>query len=78
MKKLLLLFVVLFNMSGFAAPKLDKVRVGFVGVGARGSGAVQRMSYIDGVEIPNINHFATQGSSGGPVGLINVDFIRKK
>jgi hypothetical protein len=31
--------------------------------------------YIDGIEIPNINHFSTQGSSGGPVGLINVDFI---
>ena len=27
--------------------------------------------------MPNINHFATQGSSGGPVGLINVNFIRE-
>ena len=40
-----------FNMSGYAAPKLDKVRIGFVGVGSRGSAAVQRLSYIDGVEI---------------------------
>ena len=31
---------------------------------------------MDGIEIPNINHFSTQGSSGGPVGLINVSFIK--
>ncbi len=40
-----------FNMSGYAAPKLDKVRVGFVGLGMRGPGAVQRYSHIEGVEI---------------------------
>ena len=33
--------------------------------------------YLDEVEVPNINHFATQGASGGPVGLINVNFIRE-
>ena len=40
-----------FNMSGYAAPKLDKVRIGFVGLGMRGPGAVERMSNIEGVEI---------------------------
>ncbi|MBC6492148.1 Gfo/Idh/MocA family protein [Flavihumibacter stibioxidans] len=40
-----------FNMSGYAAPKLDKVRIGFVGLGMRGPGAVERMSFIEGVEI---------------------------
>ena len=40
-----------FNMCGYAAPKLDKVRVGFVGIGDRGSGAVKRMTFIEGVEI---------------------------
>jgi len=40
-----------FNMSGYAAPKLDKVRIGHIGLGMRGPGAVERMSYIDGVEI---------------------------
>lgn len=40
-----------FNMSGYAAPKLDKVRIGFVGLGMRGPGAVERMSLIEGVEI---------------------------
>jgi len=40
-----------FNMSGYAAPKLDKARIGFVGLGQRGPMAVERMSYINGVEI---------------------------
>ncbi len=40
-----------FNMCGYAAPKLEKVRVGFVGIGDRGSGAVERMTFIEGVEI---------------------------
>jgi hypothetical protein len=40
-----------FNMCGYAAPKLNKVRIGFVGLGNRGPGAVERMSYIEGVEI---------------------------
>lgn len=40
-----------FNMCGFAAPRLDKVRVGVVGLGMRGPGAVTRLSFIEGVEI---------------------------
>lgn len=43
----------------------------------RGGAPNENRFYIDGVEIPNINHFTTQGSSGGPVGLINVDFIKE-
>jgi hypothetical protein len=42
----------------------------------RGGGPGENRFYLDGVEIPTINHFATQGASGGPVGIINVDFIR--
>lgn len=40
-----------FNMSGYGAPKLSTVRVGFVGLGMRGPGAVNRMSHIEGVDI---------------------------
>lgn len=40
-----------FNMSGYCAPKLDVVRIGFIGVGNRGSAAVERISRIDGVSI---------------------------
>ncbi len=43
----------------------------------RGGSPSENRFYIDGIEIPNINHFATQGASGGPTGLINVDFIRE-
>lgn len=42
----------------------------------RGGGPSENRFYLDGVEIPNLNHFATQGASGGPVGIINVDFIK--
>ncbi len=42
----------------------------------RGGAPNENSFYIDGIEVPNINHFATQGATGGPVGLINVDFIR--
>jgi hypothetical protein len=40
-----------FNMSGFAAPKINTVRVGVIGLGMRGPGAVNRLSKIEGVEI---------------------------
>lgn len=40
-----------FNMSGFAAPKLDTVRVGIIGLGNRGPAHVKTMKRIEGVEI---------------------------
>lgn len=43
----------------------------------RGGAPNENRFYLDDIEVPNINHFATQGSSGGPVGLINVNFIRE-
>lgn len=41
-------------MSGYNAPKLNKVRIGFIGLGNRGPGAVNRMSHIEGVEIKGL------------------------
>ena len=43
----------------------------------RGGAPNENRFYIDGIEIPNINHFATQGASGGPVGMINVDLVEQ-
>ncbi len=43
----------------------------------RGGAPNENRFFLDGVEVPNINHFATQGASGGPVGMINVNFIRE-
>ena len=42
----------------------------------RGGAPNENRFYLDGIEVPNINHFTTQGSSGGPVGMINVNFIK--
>ncbi|MCU0366139.1 MAG: TonB-dependent receptor [Bacteroidales bacterium] len=42
----------------------------------RGGGPNENRFFIDNVEIPYLNHFSTQGASGGPVGIINVDFVR--
>lgn len=64
---------------------ISKVIQSFPGVGStplfrndiiiRGGGPNESVFYLDGVEVPNINHFATQGASGGAVGIINADFI---
>ncbi|MFI3318305.1 MAG: carboxypeptidase regulatory-like domain-containing protein [Rikenellaceae bacterium] len=43
----------------------------------RGGSPSENSFYMDGVEIPNINHFSTEGASGGPVSLINADLIRE-
>ncbi len=66
---------------------ISKVIQGLPGVAAtpsfrndvivRGGGPAENSFFLDGMEIPNINHFATQGASGGPVGIINTDFIRE-
>lgn len=66
---------------------ISKVIQSFPGVGSassfrndiivRGGAPNENRFFIDGIEVPNINHFATQGSSGGPVGLINVNFIKE-
>ncbi len=39
------------DMIAFAAEPIKNVRVGFIGLGMRGPGAVSRMTHIDGVEV---------------------------
>lgn len=43
----------------------------------RGGAPSENTFYLDGIQIPVINHFQTQGSSGGPVGIINVDLLKE-
>ena len=43
----------------------------------RGGGPSENVFFMDGIEIPNINHFATQGASGGPVSIVNSDLVRE-
>jgi hypothetical protein len=65
---------------------ISRVIQSFPGVGStpafrndviiRGGGPSETRFFLDDVEIPVINHFSTQGASGGPVGIINADFIQ--
>lgn len=41
----------------------------------RGGAPNENVYYMDGIEIPVLNHFQTQGSSGGAQGILNVSFI---
>ena len=64
---------------------ISRVIQSFPGVGStpnfrndiivRGGGPGESRFFLDGVEITVLNHFSTQGASGGPVGIINADFI---
>lgn len=42
----------------------------------RGGSPVENAFFIDNIEVPNINHFPMQGSSDGPVGMINLELVR--
>jgi hypothetical protein len=43
----------------------------------RGGAPNENVYYLDGIEIPILNHFQTQGSSGGAQGMLNVSFIEE-
>ena len=61
-------------LPGVATPPPSGYRNDYT---VRGGAPGENKFYIDGIEIPTINHFSTQGAGGGPVGLLNADFIRK-
>ncbi len=43
----------------------------------RGGAPYENLFLVDGLEVPNINHFGSQGSTGGPLTILNIDFIRE-
>jgi len=57
-------------------PSLAKVNDQSNGLVVRGGSPMENLILVDGIEIPNINHFPAQGSSGGPIGLLNIDLIQ--
>ncbi len=59
-----------FNMCGYAAPKLDKVRIGFIGLGNRGPAAVMRMSKIEGVDIKALCDLRPEKANGAKQKLL--------
>lgn len=41
----------------------------------RGGAPFENLFIVDHLEVPNINHFGSQGSTGGPVGLVNIALV---
>src|SRR5690554_6559132 len=70
--------------GNFDVSKVIQVLPGVVGgtspnrndIIVRGGGPCENVYYLDGIEIPVLNHFQTQGASGGATGILNVSFIR--
>jgi hypothetical protein len=59
----------------FGLPSLAKINDTKNSLIVRGGSAVENTFFIDNIKIPNINHFPIQGSTDGPIGIINTDFI---
>ncbi|MBD3258065.1 TonB-dependent receptor plug domain-containing protein [candidate division GN15 bacterium] len=57
-------------------PSVAKVNDQLNSLVVRGGSPTENAFYIDNIEIPNINHFPLQGTSGGPISMVNVDFLR--
>ena len=66
------------DVSRFVAglPSVAKVNDSDNSLIVRGGSPMENGFYLDGIEIPNVNHFPAQGSSGGPIGLVNVDLLQ--
>jgi len=58
-----------------ALPSTAKVADNSNDLAVRGGSPIENGFYVDDVPVPNINHFPTQGSTGGPIGILNIDFI---
>ena len=59
----------------FTLPSVAKINDQRNSLIVRGGTAVENSFYLDNIEIPNINHFPVEGSSDGPIGILNADFI---
>jgi hypothetical protein len=60
----------------FTLPSVAKVNDQRNSLIVRGGTPVENSFYLDNIEIPNINHFPVEGSSDGPIGILNADFIK--
>ncbi len=57
-------------------PSIAKVNDQSNSLIVRGGNPAENAFFIDNIEVPNINHFPTQGSTGGPIGMVNVDLVK--
>ena len=60
----------IFNMCGYGAPKLENVRIGFIGLGNRGPSAMIRTSKIEGVEIKALCDIRPEKANGAKKKLL--------
>ncbi|MCK9210097.1 MAG: TonB-dependent receptor, partial [Ignavibacteriaceae bacterium] len=60
----------------FGLPSLAKTNDQKNSLIVRGGSPMENTFFVDNIEIPNINHYGTQGSSEGPIGVINIDFLK--
>lgn len=58
-------------------PGVAQAQVGRNDLIVRGGAPSENLFVVDGIEVPNINHFGTQGASGGPLSFINLDFVNE-
>lgn len=56
-------------------PSLAKVNDQSNSLIVRGGSPMENAFFVDGFEVPNINHFPAQGATGGPIGIINADLL---
>lgn len=56
-------------------PGVAQVEPGRNDLIVRGGAPSENLYVLDNIEVPNINHFGTQGASGGPLSYINLDFV---
>ena len=65
---------IITSLPGVSTPPPNGYRNDFL---VRGGGPAENKFYIDGIEVPSINHFSTTGAGGGPVSFLNADSFRK-
>jgi hypothetical protein len=58
-----------------ALPSVAKMNDVETALVVRGGSTLENAFYVDGIPIPNINHFPSQGASSGAMSVINVDFV---
>lgn len=58
-------------------PGVGQVSAGRNDLVVRGGAPSENLFLVDGFTVPNINHFGTQGATGGPLSYINLDFVRE-
>ena len=59
------------------APGVATTTAGRNDLFVRGGAAWENLFVVDNLEVPNINHFGTLGSTGGPLSLLNIRFIEQ-